>query len=233
MALGRSGDDAEVVAEPLHVRSCRQHDGLDAPGGLAVAAPCHDGERAMCGAVGVGWGVRPGAQVEHAAGAEGDLGLPGAYATLPHHRCLLIAGQAGDQRCAGQRAGNTVLANGVHDGGQHAHGNAQHIAGVGRPGAPCDVVQAGDRCVGVVGDVQGAAGHDPRHPGVDRAEQQVARTIGIVGVQQPGQLGGRLVRGQCHAVVCLGHDAVEHGAQILPAERRADRLAGAAVPHDG
>ena len=62
--------------------------------------------QAMIGMVPAGprtaWVGRVGAQalVEHAAGAEGGLGLPGRGAALADERGLLVAGHAGDGRRA-------------------------------------------------------------------------------------------------------------------------------------
>ena len=73
----------------------------------------------------------------------------------------------------------------------------------------------------------------PGDPGVYRAEAQVSLAVRVVGVQQPRDLRGRLVGRELQAVVGLGCDAIENGAQVLPPEAGANRLAGGAVPHDG
>ena len=75
-------------------------------------------------------------------------------------------------------------------------------------------------------------GERPRQPGVDGAEAQVAVAGAVDVVEQPGELGGRLVRGQGEVVGGLGRDALADRAQVLPAERRGDRLARRAVPDD-
>ena len=67
---------------------------------------------------------------------------------------------------------------------------------------------------------------------VDRAEAQVAVAGALDVVEQPGDLGGRLVRGERQVVLGLGRDALADRAQVLPAERRPDRLARRPVPHD-
>ena len=72
--------------------------------------------------------------------------------------------------------------------------------------------QPGDAGVGGVGDVQGAAGQRPRHPGVDRAEAEVAAALGIGQVEEHGQLGGRLVRGH--------PDALCRSTRQIPTVRR-------------
>ena len=47
--------------------------------------------------------ARPGALVEHAAGAEGRLGQAGQGAALTDQRGLLVPGHPADGGCAGQR----------------------------------------------------------------------------------------------------------------------------------
>ena len=56
--------------------------------------------------------------------------------------------------------------------------------------------------------------------------------LGVIGVEEPGQLGCRLVGRQAQAFG-LELETGPGGAQILPAERRADRFAGGGVPDDG
>ena len=98
VALGRIGDQAEVVAEPLDVGSRRQHDAFDAPGEAAVDRPERQGigaGRMAMGAIGRGL---VGAHVEHAAAAEGDLRPTRPNAPLPDQRRLLVAEQRRDGR---------------------------------------------------------------------------------------------------------------------------------------
>ena len=78
----------------------------------------------------------------------------------------------------------------------------------------------------------GALRERPHHPRVDRAEAEVTRSRRVEGVEEPRHLGGRLVRRQADTGAGEGQ-AVEHRAQVLPADARADRLAGGPVPHDG
>ena len=122
MARRRRVDDAEVLDQPLHVGAGRQHDRLGAPRQLAVARPGDD----RVGAVGRPpvrrRRRRPGAQVEHPARSERDLGLAAAHASLTDERRLLVADEGGDRRCAGQRRRLADDAAGVDDARQHRHG---------------------------------------------------------------------------------------------------------------
>ena len=110
-------------------------------------------------------------------------------------------------------------------GGQHLHRHAERRARLGGPRRAVGGQQTGDRGVGRVGDVDGAARQHPRDPRVDRAEAQVAIARAGDVVEQPGDLGRRLVGGERQSVLGLGGDAVEHRAQVLPTEAGPDRLA--------
>ena len=91
-------------------------------------------------------------------------------------------------------------------------------------------MQAGDRGVGRVGDVERAVRQRPRHPRVDGAEAQVVGASAVVElVEQPLHLGGRLVRADAHALAAE-REARADRAQVLPAERGPDRLAGRRGP---
>ena len=52
----------------------------------------------------------------------------------------------------------------------------------------------------------------PSQPTVDRAEAQVAHASGVVLIQQPRDLGGRLIRREMQTVLGLRSNAIEHGA---------------------
>ena len=54
--LGRGSEDAEVVAQPLHARTGRQHDRLDAPGRDPTHPEGDDGKRAVRVPAGVAGG---------------------------------------------------------------------------------------------------------------------------------------------------------------------------------
>ena len=85
--------------------------------------------------------------------------------------------------------------------------------------------------VRVVRHVQLAAAQLPRQPGLDGAEAHVALAGALDVVEQPRHLRRRLVGCERQVVLGLRHDALHHGAQVLPAEGRRDRLAGGAIPH--
>ena len=89
----------------------------------------------------------------------------------------------------------------------------------------------GDRGVGRVDHVRVAARERPRDPRVDGAEAQVALAAFVELIQQPSDLGGRHVRRDADALA-LQYQAVDDGAQVLPAEAGADGFAAGAVPHD-
>ena len=90
------------------------------------------------------------------------------------------------------------------------------------------VDQAGHAGVGGVGDVERRARPDegPGHPGVDGAEAELAPLgpgpVGIDLVEDGHHLGGRGVGGQPDALG-LELEAGADGAQVLPADARADR----------
>ena len=82
----------------------------------------------------------------------------------------------------------------------------------------------------------GAAREDPRHPRVHGAEAQLAGgrpgAVGIDGVENGHQLGGRRVGGEADAFG-LQRQAGADGAEVLPPDARGQRLAGGALPDDG
>ena len=82
-----------------------------------------------------------------------------------------------------------------------------------------------------VGHVQIAAGECPGDPGVDGAEAQITRAIGVGHVEQEGELGRRRVG--CDAQPLLAQHETHAGrAQVLPSDTGADGLARRSVPHD-
>ena len=172
------------------------------------------------------------ADVEHAAGAERDLGPAGPDATLADEGSLLVPDQGGDRRGAGQRRGVADDAGGVDQRGEDPGRDAQGVEDAVVPARPVGLEQPGHGGVGVVGDVQRAARQRPRQPRVDGAgaEVPVGRARGRR--QQPGDLRRRLVRGEGQPVLGLGRDALVDRAQVLPAQGGADRLARGAVPDD-
>ena len=84
-------ENAQVVHQPINIGAGGEHYGLDAPGEGTVAAPGHDREDALSGAVASVRGVAVGAHVQHSAGAKRDFRLTGAYAALPDEAALLVA----------------------------------------------------------------------------------------------------------------------------------------------
>ena len=116
------------------------------------------------------------AQVEHAPGPEGGLGRPGRRAPLPDERRLLVPGDPADDRRARQmRPPRPRRPTSPRSPAARRVGIAQRRRAPGVvPPRPVAAQEPGDPGVGGVGDVQGASRQRPRHPGVDRAEAQVA-----------------------------------------------------------
>ena len=198
-----------------------------------MAAPCDNRKDALSGAIAGGWCARIGAHVEHATSAERDLRLARPNAALADQAALLITDQRGKRRRTRQYAGLTEHRRRVDQSGQHGCRHVQLLACRCRPPGGIWSQKAGDRRVGVVGDVHAAVAEHPRHPRVDRAEAQIALASRVVRVEQPRDFRGRLVRCQLQPMIGLGADAVEDRSQVLPAKPRANRLTGRAIPHDG
>ena len=72
------------------------------------------------------------ADVEHAAGAERDLGPAGPDAALADERALLVADEGGDRRGAGQRRGVADDAGGVDERGQDRGRDAEGVEDAAR-----------------------------------------------------------------------------------------------------
>ena len=174
----------------------------------------------------------PTHEVEHAAGAEGDLGRAGGDAALADERRLLVADDAADQRRAGQGGGLADGAARVDEGGHGRQGDAELLEHGVVPAGGVGGEQAGDAGVADVGGVDLALGEVPDDPGVDRADAEVAAAVGVGPVEQVGDLGGRLVGGEAQALA-LPDQAVGDGAQVLPAEAGGDGHAGGPLPDDG
>ena len=245
--LGRAGDHAEVVAQPLHQRTGDRDRTLQRVDRVVRADLVADrGEQAVA----AHHPLRAGVEQHEVAGAVGVLGLAGGQACLAEGRRLLVAEDAGDGH-AGQRAALAdlpVLLRRGPDLRQHAQRDAHLGRDVRVPGQGLQVHQQRAGGVGRVGRVHAAvraAGHVPQQPGVHVAEHQLARfgprprTVHIV--QDPADLGAGEVGGQREAglgTVALlasaeraefGADAV--GPGVLPDDRVVHRLAGRAVPH--
>ena len=69
-------EETEVIAEPLNAGTRREHDGLEAPEGPTCSALGDNGEGAMGPTSSGARRIGTGDHVEHAPGAEGDLGVP-------------------------------------------------------------------------------------------------------------------------------------------------------------
>ena len=177
VALGAVAMQPEVVAQPLDVGAGRQHDRLDAP-----RQPRRRATRRRSGTCRARRaGPTPGASAPRHTSSMPPvpnviLARPGAHAALADQRALLVADEGGDRRAPGQRraprrrrrscrrrSGSTPA--GMPSGREHVRRSTP---------MPSAAQQAGDGGVGVVGDVDRAAGQRPRQPGVDGAEAQVA-----------------------------------------------------------
>ena len=142
--------------------------------------------------------------------------------------------------------GVLIKAAGGHGLGQHTPGDVQLLEDLVIPVQRVDVEQHGTAGVGIVGDMDLAAGQFPDQPGLHRPEQQLSR-FGLLPrvwhmVQDPFQLGGRKISVDDKAGLLtelLGQTtglqlvAVGAGAPALPDDGVADRFAGVAVPYDG
>jgi hypothetical protein len=160
--------------------------------------------------------------------------IPGSMQPCPTSDACWSPTRAAIGGAPGSAVAETHLDGGVDDRGQDRARHTERLAHAGVPRALLHRVEPGDRCVGVVGDVHGTFRQRPREPRVDRAEAELGRVAPGRGVrEQPPDLRGRLVGCEVDAVLRLRHDALAHGAQVLPAERRADRAAGCSLPHDG
>ena len=175
-----------------------------------------------------------GAQVEHAARAEGDLGATGLDATLADQRGLLVAEHRRDRRGSGDRGRVADDTDGVDDARQRRFGHAEGSAPVVCPHRAVDDTQPvrRGRRVRLVADVQRALAQRPGDPAVDCSDAQVAALqAGRVG-EEPPCLGRRLVRSHRPAVLEFGHDALADGAQVLPPQPGTHRFAGRSVPDE-
>ena len=84
----------------------------------------------------------------------------------------------------------------------------------------------------MIGDVDRTFGQDPRQPTVEGASAEVATLkVRCVG-QDPLDFRCALVGSHCPTMLGLGHDALHHGAQVLPAQARANRFSRGPIPND-
>ncbi len=171
-------------------------------------------------------------EVEHPAGAERDLGHARPKATLADR-----ATPADRRRCrrsVARRRARTPRPRPPTSRRSAASRPAGCSAGPGscrsnRVPSPCTrpVTAALVRSV----TCALAAGQRPRDPGVDGSEAQVAAAIGVGLVEQVRELRRRRVRRDAQALLAQ-HEAHADRAKVLPADARADGLAGGAIPHD-
>ena len=237
-------DEAQLVPQPLDGRPGYEDGALQGVVHLAVQAPCDGGHQTVLGE----HGPFPGVHQQEAPGAIGIFGLARLKAGLAEQGRLLIPGGPGDGDGPAEEAGIGLpvdLAAGDW-GGQERGGNVQQIQDLLVPGEGVDVEEHGPGGVGVVGDMDPAAGEFPDEPGLHRAKQELSplRPLPGVGdvVQDPLELGGGEV-GVDHQPRALPEPVREPpllqfvaepaGAAALPDDGVVHRLAGNPVPDDG
>ncbi len=145
--VGRGGDGAQPVAQPLHGRAGDEHRPFERVGGAAAEPPGDRGQQAL------GRGHRPLAGVEQheAAGAVGVLGGARLEAGLAEERRLLVAGRAGnrnrrrraDRRRCGRRPRCSTRTSGSI-AARHVEQRQQLVVPVARCG--CCRAASGWRC---------------------------------------------------------------------------------------
>src|SRR6056300_136212 len=96
VALGARRDQAEIVAEPVDVRTGSEHDRLQTPLKHPALRPTNDRETAVRGSASLSWCVAADDHVEHPPGPERDFGDARAHTRLSDHRGLLIADDGSD-----------------------------------------------------------------------------------------------------------------------------------------
>jgi hypothetical protein len=173
--------------------------------------------------------LRTHAHIEDRPGPEGNLGQAAAGASLPEQRRLLIPDDAGQERRTRQGDGFADDLGGVDQTGGGALGNPQAGQPCVVPGATPTGIQSGDAGVGPVRHVERAPAEVPHDPAVDRAPTKVAGPVGGVGIKEPRDLGGALIGSQTDPL-SLQLEAGPDGAQVLPAEPRAEGPPGVGVP---
>ena len=132
----------------------------------------------------------------------------------------------------GQRARLADHAGRVDDRRHHRDRHAEPVEHRLIPRRCVARLHAGDGRVRRVGHVHRAARERPRDPGVDGSEAEVGGAPVVELIEEPLDLGRRLVGPDAHALRAQ-REARADRAQVLPAEPRTDRHAGRAIPHDG
>ncbi len=190
---------------------------------------------------------RPGVHQQETAGAIGVFGLPGLKAGLAKEGGLLVPGTATDRHLHPLDVGGSIdLAASPHLR-EHLHRDVQSVADAFIPAQLPDVIEHGAAGVGVIGDMDGAAGKFPDEPGIHRPEEQLPLPGPLPGagdcIQNPFQLGGGKIGVHQKAGVLLDVGgklfirqqllADGGGAAALPDDGVADRPPGVPFPNDG
>ena len=247
LGLGRVLDDSQLVSEPLDEGASHEDRALERVlGALDLRRRRHDRGHEVIAAL-----ARLVTRVkEHeAARPVGVLRLTGLEAALSEECRLLVAGDARD----GDARGNPGVAR-LSEGaartshlGHHARGNVKEVEKLLVPAALVDVVEHRAARVGDVGRMHEPAREHPDEPGVDGAEEQLARLRAFAGArdvpEDPRDLARREVRVRDQAGLRpdapadLGGpaDLVDDGrrAPALPHDGVVDRLPRGGVPDDG
>ena len=226
---------SEVVAQPLHVGARREHDRFDAPRDAAAVAPRDDRERAVLAALRERRRRVVEHDVEHAAGAERDLGVAAA-ARSPGRRAT-PAGRRRARRSAARPAARVASPTTPAEStivGIIAAGTPSVVEHRCVPPRRVAVLQPGDRGVRRVGHVQRAVRQRPRDPRVDGAEAELAargrgRRAGRAATA-PWWPTGSGRRARPRRAASRHAPIVRRSCQPSPGPIG---LAGRAVPHDG
>ena len=243
-ALSRVGQHAQLVPEPLDGGAGHEDAALQGVFHMVLVAHGDGGHQAVVALHRLPAGVHQ----HKAAGAVGVLHLPGQEAALAEQGTLLVPRRAGDGDlsavklkvcCAVDTAGGLDLR-------QDAFRHVQQLQQLLVPAELMDIVEHGAAGVGLVGDMDRAAGELPDQPGVDGAEEQLAFFRPLPGpggvVQQPFDLGAGEI-GVGHkaglfadgVAVAFGLQLVDDGggAAALPDDGVGDGLAGGLIPDNG
>ena len=236
------GEQAQLVPQPLDDGAAHKDRPLQGVLDRPVQANGDGGDEPVAALAGGLAGVHE----EEAAGAVGVFRLARGEAALAEEGGLLIPGDPGDGHPHPLEVGIAVDSAGVPHLRKDGAGDVQGLKEGLIPAQAADVIEHGAGGVGVVGDVDGAAGELPEQPGVHRAEEEAA----LVGqgpgplhmVQEPLDLGGREVgvgdqSGGPPDVLpqALLQQGVHHGggAAALPDDGVVDGASGLLVPEDG
>ena len=230
LGVGSGLDDLQLIPQPLNGGTGYEYGAFQSVFHLAVEAPGDGGDQAVLREDGLFAGVHQ----QEGTGAVGVLGFTGMVASLAEKGRLLVTSSTGDLDGSAQQGGIGLAVNtaGGHGGGQHATRNIQFLQDVLIPLQGVDVEEHGPGGVGVVGDVDLAAGELPDQPGFNGTEEQLAPLCPLPGAgnvfQQPMDLGAGEVSVNDQAG--LGPEGI---GQPLGFQGVAVRTGTAALPHDG